>query len=186
MSPLKEATSRRIKMNSPLAKLILKEEKTEGLNNPIKTSTEAINGVRVGVIFSMEKNGKIVVDYPDNPVGPLCARSVINLTFADKNKEILLAFVNGNPQLPIITGLIQNKPVITEPSEELLINRKSVKEITMDSERIIFDAKKEIVMICGEGSVKMRRDGKIVIKGTNLISRAKATNKIKGASVNIN
>jgi hypothetical protein len=105
---------------------------------------------------------------------------------ADKSKEILLTFENGNPQLPIIIGLIQMQPVITETLKEVLLNRENVKDISLDGERIIFDAKKEIVLRCGEGSVKIRQDGKIIVKGTNIVSRAKATNKIKGAAVNIN
>jgi hypothetical protein len=32
----------------------------------------------------------------------------------------------------------------------------------------------------------MRADGKLVVKGTELVSKASATNKIRGASVQIN
>lgn len=172
-------------MNRPFAKLIHREKQSEE-QNEINIPRGTIDGVLVGLLISVEKNGQIVVDYPENPHRPLRARSIINLTKADENEEILLTFENGNPELPIITGLIQKQPVITETSKEVLLNRENVKDITIDGERIIFDARKEIVLRCGEGSVKIRKDGKIIIKGTNLVSRAKATNKIKGAAVNIN
>ena len=45
---------------------------------------------------------------------------------------------------------------------------------------------KEIVLECGEGSITIRKDGKIVIKGTHLLSRAAGVNRIKGGQVNIN
>ena len=173
-------------MNRPFTKLIHKEKQPEEQNDIINLPRGAIDGVRVGLLVSVEKNGQIVVDYPDNPVRPLPARSILTLTMADESKEILLTFENGNPQLPIIIGLIQKQPVITETLKEVLLNRENVKDISLDGERIIFDAKKEIVLRCGEGSVIIRKDGKIIIKGTNLVSRAKATNKIKGAAVNIN
>ena len=173
-------------MNRPFTKLIHREKQPEEQNDIINLPRGAIDGVRVGSLVSVEKNGQIVVDYPDNPVRPLRARSIINLTMADESKEILLTFENGNPQLPIIIGLIQKQPVITETSKEVLLNRENVKDLSIDGERIIFDAKEEIVLRCGEGSVKIRKDGKIIIKGINLVSRAKAINKIKGAAVNIN
>lgn len=173
-------------MDAPFVKLIQREKQPEKKNDLTNIPTSITGGVRVGFLVSVEKNGQIVVDYPDNTVRPLRARSIINLTMIDENKEILLTFENGNPQLPIIIGLIQKQPVITETSKEVLLYREKVKDISIDGERIIFDAKKEIVLRCGEGSVKIRKDGKIIIKGTNLVSRAKATNKIKGAAVNIN
>lgn len=166
--------------------MIHKEKQPDKQSDIITITKGAIDGVRVGLLVSVDKDGQIVVDYPANPVHPLYARSVIDIGMADENKETLLAFENGNPQLPIIIGLIKKQPVITETSKEVLLNRENVKDITIDGERIIFDAKKEIVLRCGEGSVKIRQDGKVIIKGTNIVSRAKATNKIKGAAVNIN
>ena len=118
-------------MNKPLAKLIQREKQPEEQNDFINIPSGAIEGVRVGSLVSVEKNGQLIVDYPDNPVRPLRARSIIYLTMADENKKILLTFENGNPQLPIIIGLIQKQPVITETSNEVLLNRENVKDISL-------------------------------------------------------
>jgi hypothetical protein len=48
------------------------------------------------------------------------------------------------------------------------------------------EAQEEIVLKCGEGSITLRKDGKIIIKGTHLLSRASGPNRIKGGSVQIN
>ena len=80
MSLLKEAKSRRTKVNRPLAKLIQREKQPEEQNDFINIPTGAIDGVRVGLLVSVENKGQIVVDYSDNPVRPLRARSIINLT----------------------------------------------------------------------------------------------------------
>jgi len=173
-------------VNRPFTRLIRKEKQPEEQNDIIKIPSGAIDGVRVGLLVSVENDGQIIVNYPDNLTSNLHARSIINLTAADENKEILLAFENGNPQLPIIIGLIQKQPVIAETSKEVLLNRETVKDITIDGERITFDARKEIVLRCGKGSVKIRKDGKVIIKGTNIVSRARGINRIKGAAVNIN
>jgi uncharacterized protein (DUF2345 family) len=59
-------------------------------------------------------------------------------------------------------------------------------DAVIDNDRIVLDAKREIVLKCGKGSITINKDGKIVILGTNLISRSRGRNKIKGASVSIN
>lgn len=53
-------------------------------------------------------------------------------------------------------------------------------------EKLILEAGREIVIKCGEGTITVSADGKIAIKGTHLLSRAKGVNKIKGGSVAIN
>jgi hypothetical protein len=50
----------------------------------------------------------------------------------------------------------------------------------------VIEGRDEVVLRCGQGSITLRADGKIVIKGTQLVSRASDTNKIRGASVQIN
>ena len=172
-------------MNTPFAKLIHSKDQAVEQNDS-KPIISKITGVCVGLIVSVEKEGQIKIDFPDNPNPPVSARSIISVTLADKDREVLLTFDKGDPRFPIIVGFIQNQPVIDEKSETLKLNRESLEDIVLDGRRITFDAREEIVLRCGDGSVKLRKDGTIIIKGINLVSRAKAANKIKGAAVNIN
>jgi hypothetical protein len=50
----------------------------------------------------------------------------------------------------------------------------------------MFEATEEISITCGKSSITLRKDGRVVIKGTDLVSRAARTNKIRGAAVKIN
>jgi len=59
-------------------------------------------------------------------------------------------------------------------------------EVLVDGERLIFDAKKEIVLRCGEASITLTRAGKVLIKGAYVVSRSSGANKIKGASIALN
>jgi hypothetical protein len=172
-------------MYTAYAKLIHSKSQTVEQNDP-ESNMSKVTGVCVGLIVSVKKEGQIKIDFPDNPNPPVFARSIISVTLADKDREVLLTFDNGDPRFPIIVGFIQNQPVIDEKSETLQLNRESLEDIVLDGRRITFDAREEIVLRCGDGSVKLRKDGTIIIKGTNLISRAKATNRIKGAAVSIN
>ena len=58
--------------------------------------------------------------------------------------------------------------------------------IDVDGERLVFTAKKEIVLRCGKASITLTRAGKILIRGAYLLSRSSGVNRIKGGSVKIN
>lgn len=151
-----------------------------------KLQIESIEGTRVGKLTSVKNNGQVMVDFADNPFGPLAARSSVEIKFEDVKRNVLLTFDKNDPRLPIIIGFIKDQPVVTGPLQEIALDKKELKDIILDGERVVFDAKKEIVLRCGKGSVTIRADGKIVIKGTNLLSRSKGMNKIKGAAISIN
>ena len=51
---------------------------------------------------------------------------------------------------------------------------------------VVIEAKKELTLRCGDSVIQLRRDGKLLVKGVEVVSRAKSTNKIKGGSVQIN
>jgi hypothetical protein len=133
---------------------------------------------RAGWIAQVDANGVVRVDYPGNPFGPLDARSVVDLprtAMVDGERtEVLLCFEAGDPQRPVILGILRVARV-TEPAPEAL-----------SGDRLSFTAGQEMTFRCGEGSITLTADGRIVIKGTRLLSRASETNRIRGASVAIN
>ena len=53
-------------------------------------------------------------------------------------------------------------------------------------ERLELIAEREIVLRCGEASLTLTRAGKIILRGTYVLSRSSGVNKIKGGSVQIN
>jgi hypothetical protein len=54
------------------------------------------------------------------------------------------------------------------------------------ADELILDATERITLRVGDGSIEIRGDGKILLKGTDLVSHAKRINRIKGGSVSIN
>jgi hypothetical protein len=64
--------------------------------------------------------------------------------------------------------------------------RAQVTSQQLTPDTLILEAGKELVLRVGEGSITIRADGKILIKGKDLVSHAKRTNRIKGGSVSLN
>jgi hypothetical protein len=54
------------------------------------------------------------------------------------------------------------------------------------ADELVIEARKNLTLKCGEGSITIREDGKILIKGRDLVSHAKRMNRIRGGSVAIN
>jgi hypothetical protein len=53
-------------------------------------------------------------------------------------------------------------------------------------EQLVVEARESLTLRVGDGSITIRADGKILIKGKDLVSQAKNTNRIKGGAVAIN
>jgi hypothetical protein len=77
---------------------------------------------------------------------------------------------------PVILGLLQ--PVgATEISKT---------QMQIDERRVEISAEDEIVLTCGEASLVMRKNGRVVLRGVQIETRAKGLNRIKGGTVAIN
>jgi hypothetical protein len=53
-------------------------------------------------------------------------------------------------------------------------------------DELVIEARKNLTIRCGEGSITLRGDGKVLIKGKDLVSRAQRMNRVKGGAVAIN
>lgn len=101
-------------------------------------------------------------------------------------REVLVVFPEGNPDRPVIIALMEN-PIDQLVSLEIKDDEiKQETEFRIDGKQVTIEGENEILMKCGKASILLRNDGKIIIKGTHLLSRSSGPNRIKGASVGIN
>ena len=152
--------------------------------------TSAVSGVCVGRIARYEPSRPVMVAFEGG--GPIEARVVAGLNreelacAAESGREVLIVFEKGDIDRPIIVALMEQE---AESPPGIELPKKQIgppKQAVVDGETVRIEARKQIVLECGKGSITIRKDGKILVKGTKLVSRASETNKIKGASVNIN
>ena len=59
-------------------------------------------------------------------------------------------------------------------------------ETRLRDRRVVVEAGEELTLQCGEASIRITRDGKVVVRGEHVLTRARGTNRIKGGSVAIN
>jgi hypothetical protein len=59
-------------------------------------------------------------------------------------------------------------------------------EATIDGSRMRIGAKDEVVLQCGKASITLRRNGRVVIRGTHVETHSTGTNRIKGGQVRVN
>lgn len=146
---------------------------------------------RIGTIIEVTESKGVMVDFIGNQFGPLTARIISNALSGLGNVNIhgasvLLLFEKGDVQRPIIVGVMQESLSYGSDNMELLLQEQRPSEGLVDGEVLRFDADSEIILQCGKSSITLMKDGKIILKGTKLISRSSGENKIKGATVSIN
>ena len=159
----------------------MSEDMIEALPESGETGTSAarLDGVIIGVLAGFDDNGHPLVAFPGNAIQTGCpARSSATLSREDVGREVALLFEQGDPARPLIIGRIQHPEELKQPAETVSAD--------IDGERMVFNAKKEIVLRCGKASITLTRAGKILIRGAYVLSRSSGANRIKGGSVQIN
>jgi hypothetical protein len=78
------------------------------------------------------------------------------------------------------------EPPAADPATDQGGPGTSIIEADVDGRRVRIIAKDEIVFECGQASVTLRRNGRIIIRGTYVETHSEGTNRIKGGQVRIN
>ncbi len=154
---------------------------TEQLQKPVAIAEQKIDGVVIGLFLSINAAGEPLVAFPGNPLeAAIPARSTTTLDKGDVGKEIALLFEGGNPLQPLIIGKIHhaNPEPVEQDAEQTTAE--------LDGENIVLSAKQTITLKCGKASITLTKAGKIILRGTYLLSRSSGVNRIKGGSVQIN
>ena len=122
----------------------------------------------------------------------VAARLAVSVTRARIETAIVLQqqavvlFEHGNRSRPIIVGFIETLQPEAQAPHAVPAERPTVVEADVDGKRVRVTAQDEIVLECGPASVTLRRNGRVIIRGTYVETRSEGTNRIKGGQVQIN
>jgi hypothetical protein len=98
----------------------------------------------------------------------------------------VLVAVPSDGSAPLIVGIVAPERMTARPKVGVEETGACPPEVVVDGERLVFEARRELVLRCGQSEIVLRRDGNVVVRGRDVTTRASHTNKIKGANVNIN
>lgn len=153
--------------------------------------------VKVGSLAPGCKANALLVEFAGNSAGPLAARSLVALDDATigqallSRQQVVLLFENEDARLPIIVGLLPADPgaallgsLLQAPAPAGAPARRI--EARVDGKRVVIDGEHEVTLRCGEASITLRSDGKVVLRGAYIETTAKGLNRIRGGSVKIN
>ncbi|QIL83876.1 hypothetical protein G7047_13260 [Diaphorobacter sp. HDW4A] len=138
-----------------------------------------IDGVLIGVLRSLDAQGRPLVSVEKIGLQGLPARSLALVSERDCGKAVALGFEGGNPDFPIILGFMQER----ENDAHIVGNQVIVD--TQDG-RVVVSAEDELELRCGEAVILMQADGRITLRGQYITSHASAGQRIRGGSVQIN
>lgn len=143
-----------------------------------------------GRVVAVGGGGVVLVDVPSRgPNSPLFAWSIVPVEAEDVGREVVMGLEGGDPPRPVILGFVWNpgasKPGRGKPSRR---SRKAVKNLTVESgsDRLVISSDQELELRCGEASIILTREGKVLIRGTYLSSQSSGVNRVKGGSVHLN
>ena len=181
---------------------------TPGAQQAGESPRESIWGTKLGWLTGADAEGRLLVDFEGNREGPLPGRRTISLTSeqlrsaVELRQRAVLLFENGDPRLPLVVGMEQVSsptPLLdamldssraeapAETGMEAELERPAAPtEAHVDGQRVVIEGKDEIVLRCGQASITLRRNGRVVLKGVHLETHATGVNRIKGGSVQIN
>jgi len=147
-------------------------------------------GARIGRVVAFD-GAEVRVDFEGNRAGPVPARVSAGIddaaleAAAREQREAVLLFTGGASAQPVVLALLRSSTphLDTALSEPLPAGRRLAR---VDGRRVEIEGHEEVVLRCGKASLTLRRDGKVVLRGVNVVSQADQVHKVRGGKVQIN
>lgn len=131
------------------------------------------------------------------------ATTTVPLVQADAGRQITLMFLDQDIEKPVITGVVHNaldailalseEEGQVEDEDEALFSLPPTDEaratISVDNEpldKLLIEGKDEVTLRCGDASITLTRNGKLILRGKYILSRSSGVNRVLGASVQVN
>ena len=147
----------------------------QGLRGPF-------NGIVIGELLALTDNGTTpLVRFPGQ-IGSsaIAARASVDLHGPHIGAALVLMFENADPARPIVLGVLRGAsgwPLDDKPAQV---------SVEADGERLIVNAREQLVLRCGKASITLTKAGKVLIEGSYVLSRSTGVNRVKGGSVQLN
>ena len=135
-------------------------------------------GMRRATVVDLYEDGSVLVDLGDGDGETLCdvLYTSEQSNLALESGDVVLIWRGRDTDRCVLMGRIGpsgGPEIVTTEADHA-------------PDDLVIEATQNLTFRCGEGSITIRADGKILIKGQDLVSHALRVNRIKGGAVSIN
>lgn len=126
-------------------------------------------GLWMGRLAGFSPEGLPLVAGPEGTV--VGARTLVDLWPSDIGAELALGQLGGPEGTPLVLGLI----------------RPSARMVAVDDDPVrVIEARERLELRCGPASLTLFADGRVEIRGAQILSRAEGAQRLQGASIHLN
>ncbi len=97
-----------------------------------------------------------------------------------RRRALVVRTADATPRW-LLVGLVRERL-----SAKAITARAGKLESEIEGETLRITAERDLELRCGQASITLRRDGRIVLNGTNVLSASRGPNRIKGATIALN
>lgn len=130
-----------------------------------------IGGSTRGVVVEIGEAGALVAFTDGTVLECDVLESVLSVSNALAPDDEVVVLHGGSGERPVVMGRIATRA------------RRAVPDAP---DTLVVEARENLTLRCGDGSITIRADGRILIKGGDLVSHARRSNRIRGGAVTIN
>lgn len=144
-------------------------------------------GIVTGTLVGRDEQGRPLVACSATAARTsIPVRSAVVLEPDHVGREVVMICQSQEPPQLVVIGVLQ--PVGQEFALSPPVSAAAPPRVEMevDGQRREIVAERELVFRCGKSSVTLSRDGKITIRGEEIVSRANGANRIQGGSIQLN
>ena len=155
-----------------------------------KVLQQAFNQTRKGVVLEVMDEGLILIrDSSDaNAIYPcyFLRTSAGALPSIQADDLVIYRIPELEEEYGVVLGVVEKYARFDDKIAKKLKQREVSRMTTLEDRVLHIKAHDGLVIECGKSTIILTKDGKVQVKGNDILSRARGMNKIKGAGVNIN
>lgn len=129
-------------------------------------------GHEVGTLVRVTPGGDLWIRRPSLPCSRR-VRSVVPLSVSDLGKDVLILCAPTKNGEDIVIGCFVEA---TPPPNS----------VEIDGQHIELEGRRSISMRCGKANIELRADGRIMLNGENITTKAKQANRLLGGTIYLN
>ncbi len=157
------------------------------LSAPLPVQACASGQILTGHLHGIDDEGRILFVPEQSGAEPipvaigLAVSDGVLVPAARNHQRALVVRTTENPARLILIGLVRER--VDAAARDAAPGQLEVK---VDGETVKLTAENEIELKCGKASLILRQSGRVILKGTYIVTSASGPVKIKGATIALN